>query len=84
MALFTGLSQATLETYRSEAQTALHQILTLKRVARITTADGKTVSFGPSDIAQLKSYIQSLDTAISILSGTTGAGLPYSVATWTR
>ena len=84
MALFTDIPLATLKTYRSEAQTALHQILTLKRVARITTADGKTVAFGPSDIAQLRSYLHSLDTAISILSGTTGAGLPYSVATWTR
>lgn len=84
MALFTGIPLATLRTYRSEAQVALHQILTLKRVIRIGTADGKTVAFGPSDIAQLKSYIHSLDTAISILSGTTGAGTPYSVATWTR
>jgi hypothetical protein len=84
MALFTGLSLATLQTYRSEAQTALHQVLTLKRVARITTADGKTVAFGPTDIAQLRSYLHSLDTAIAILEGTTGAGLPYSVATWTR
>ncbi len=83
MALFTGISLSDLRTYRSEAQVALHQVLILKRVARITTADGKTVGFGPTDIAQLRSYLHSLDQAIAILEGTT-TGSPYSVATWTR
>lgn len=73
-----------MRTYRSEAQTALHQVLTLKRVSRITTADGKTVAFGPTDIAQLRSYLHSLDRSIAILEGTAGAGSPYSVAKWTR
>lgn len=84
MALFTGIPVATLRTYRSEAQVALQQVLTVQRVIRISTADGKSVAFGPTDIAQLKSYISTLDRAIAILEGNTSALLPYSVATWTR
>jgi hypothetical protein len=84
MALFTGIPVATLRTYRSEAQVALQQVLTMQRVIRISTADGKSVAFGPTDIVQLRSYLSALDRAISILEGNRSASCPYSVATWTR
>jgi hypothetical protein len=83
MANFSDIPLATLLTYRSEAQVALHQVLTLKRVARITTSDGKTVAFGPTDIPQLRSYLNALDRAIAVLQGTT-TGQPWATATWTR
>jgi hypothetical protein len=55
----------------------------LKRVARVTTSDGKTVAFGPTDIAQLRSYLNALDRAIAVLQGTS-TGQPWATAVWTR
>jgi len=80
--IFSGISQATLQGWLTDAQNALQQLALGKQVVRIQTADGKAVSFTSGDVDQLKAHIRALQTAIAIGSGS--SALPYSVATWTR
>ena len=82
---FTGVSSATLSLWLTEAQTALHDLSVGKKVVTIASADGKRISFTPSETKELRSYILRLQRAISIATGnTSNSGLPYSEATWTR
>lgn len=82
MALFTGVSTATLTTWLSEAQTALHEVSIGKRTVTLALGD-KRVSFSPADVRALRAHISQIQTAIAIATGNT-TGSPVSVATWTR
>ncbi|MBK8184817.1 MAG: hypothetical protein IPK63_18820 [Candidatus Competibacteraceae bacterium] len=80
---FSGISTATLQSWLSDAQTAMQQLAIGKKTVSIGTSDGKRISFTPSELPELRKYILRLQTAISIATGAT-TGQPYSVATWTR
>ena len=80
---FSGIATATLQSWLSEAQTAMHDLAIGKKTVSIATADGKRISFTPSELPELRKYILRLQAAISIASGQS-SGQPYSVAVWTR
>ena len=82
MSEFTGISVATLNTWLTEAQTALHDLSVGKKVVQVGSGD-KQLSFTAANIRQLRAYIGRIQQAIAITSGQTAAA-PYSVATWTR
>lgn len=82
MSLFSGVSTATLTTWLSEAQTALHEVSIGKRTVTLALGD-KRVSFSPADVRALRAHIAQIQTAIAIATGSTSAS-PVSVATWTR
>lgn len=82
MSEFTGIALATLNTWLTEAQLALHQLSIGTRVVRLSTGD-KTLVFTASTIRDLRQYISRLQMEIAIRAGQTTA-TPYSVATWTR
>lgn len=80
---FTDVPVATLQLYLAEAQVALHQVTVQKAIVTVVTADGKRVSFGPTQIPELRRYVVRLKTAIAIALGQT-VSAPFGVATWTR
>jgi len=80
---FSGIATATLQTWLTDAQTAMQSLALGKQTVSISTADGKRISFTAADLDKLRRYIYRLQTAIAIATGET-TGLPYSVATWTR
>lgn len=83
MSIFDGIPTATLQTWLTEAQTAMHALAVGgKQVVQVALGD-KRVVFTPGDLGKLKSYIGQLQTAIAVNAGQTVGG-PYSVATWTR
>lgn len=82
MSEFTGISVSTLNTWLTEAQTALHDLSVGKKVVQVGSGD-KQMSFTAANVRQLRSYIARLQTAIAVAGGETLAQ-PYSVATWTR
>ena len=82
MSEFTGISLATLNTWLTEAQLALHDLSVGKKVVKIGTGD-KQLSFSQADVRQLRQYISRLQMEIAIRAGQTTA-TPYSIATWTR
>jgi hypothetical protein len=79
---FSGIATATLQSWLSDAQTAMQQLALGKQVVRIQTGE-KSLSFTQADLDKLRRYIYRLQTAISIATGAT-TGQPYSVAVWTR
>lgn len=82
MSEFTGISLATLNTWLTEAQLALHDLSVGKKVVKIGSSD-KQLTFTQADIRQLRSYVGRLQMEIAIRAGQTTA-TPYSIATWTR
>lgn len=82
MSLFSGVSLATLNTWLTEAQTALHEVIVGQRTVSLALGD-KRIAFGPADVRALRAHISQIQTAIAILSGS-NTGSPVSVATWTR
>jgi len=82
MSLFDGVSLATLNTWLTEAQIALHEVAVGKRTVSLSLGD-KRITFGPADIRALRAHISQIQTAIAINRGT-ATGSPVSVATWTR
>jgi len=82
MSEFTGISLATLNTWLTEAQLALHDLSVGKKVVKIGTAD-KQLTFTQADIRQLRSYVGRLQTEIAVRGGQSAAQ-PYAVATWVR
>lgn len=62
----------TLRAWRSEAQAALHQLVTGALVASCTRL-GRTVSYTQANVADLRSYISDLDQQIATAAGTTPA-----------
>lgn len=82
MSIFSGIPVATLQSWLSDAQTALQELAIGKRTVSISTGD-KRISFSPAELPRLKAYIGQLQTAIADAQGSTTTG-PYSVATWTR
>jgi hypothetical protein len=81
--IFSGVPTATLQTWLTDSQNALHQLALGKQVVRVATSDGKSVAFTAGDVDKLKQHIRALQAAISIASGQS-SGQPYSVAVWTR
>lgn len=79
---FSGIATATLQTWLTDAQTAMQSLALGKQVVRIQTGE-KSISFTQADLDKLRSYIYRLQSAIAIATGGT-TSLPYSVATWTR
>jgi hypothetical protein len=79
---FSGIATATLQTWLTDAQTAMQSLALGKQVVRIQTGE-KSISFTQADLDKLRRYIYRLQTAIAIATGET-TSLPYSVATWTR
>ena len=82
MSIFTGIPTATLQTWLTEAQTAMQALAVGTKTVQVRMGD-KQLAFTPADLSKLKSYIGQLPTAIAINTGQTVGG-PYSVATWTR
>lgn len=82
MSIFSGIATATLSSWLSEAQTALHDLSVGKKTVSIGIGD-KRITFSPAEVPKLKSYIGQLQVQIAINQGTAVGG-PYSVATWTR
>lgn len=82
MSIFTGIPVATLQTWLSDAQTAMQELAIGKRAVTIAIGD-KRLSFSPAELPRLKSYICQLQAAIAEATGA-ATGQPYSVATWTR
>lgn len=82
MSAFDGVTLATLNTWLSEAQTALHEVAVGKRTVSLSLGD-KRIAFGPADIRALRAHISQLQVAIAVLGGTATSS-PVSVATWTR
>lgn len=84
MSIYAGVATATLQTWLTEAQTALHELLVLKRAVNVAIGDKRvSFAFSASGVADLKAHIRGLQVAISIAQGTS-TGSPYSVATWNR
>ena len=79
---FSGIATATLQTWLTDAQTAMQSLALGKQVVRIQTGE-KSISFTQADLDKLRRYIYRLQTAIAIATGAT-TDQPYSVATWTR
>lgn len=72
---------ATLQTRLSEAEAALHQVLTGKKV-EVAERDGRRVQYSganPGDSQRLQAYIQSLKAEIATLSGAIGMRRPIGV-----
>ena len=84
MSIYAGVSAVTLQTWLTEAQTALHELVILKRTVNVAIGDKRVAfAFSASGVADLKTHIRGLQTAIAIAQGTS-TGSPYSVATWNR
>ncbi len=82
MSEFTGIALATLNTWLTEAQLALHDLSVGKKVVKIGNAD-KQISFTQADIRQLRAYIGRLQMEIAVRGGQSTAQ-PYAIATWVR
>jgi hypothetical protein len=54
-----------LQTYLTEAQLALHKLLTGQQTVRLMY-DGKEVSYTPSTVGDLRGYIAELETKLGI------------------
>jgi len=80
--IFSGIATATLQTWLTDAQTALHEVSIGKRTVTLALGD-KRVSFSPADVRALRAHIAQIQTAIAIATGNP-TGSPVSVATWTR
>lgn len=84
MSIYAGASVATLQSWLTEAQTALHELVVLKRTVNVSIGDKRVAfAFSASGVADLKAHIRGLQTAIAIAQGA-ATGSPYSVATWNR
>ena len=82
MSEFDGIALVTLNTWLSEAQTALHELSVGKKTVSVSMGD-KRVSFGLAEVRQLRAYIGRLQIELAIRAGGSAA-TPYSVATWER
>ena len=82
MNVYAGISLATLNTWLTEAQSAYHALSIGKQTVSLSIGD-KRVAFTAAEVTQLRNYINQLQTAIAINTGTS-TGKPYSSATWTR
>jgi len=82
MNVYAGISLATLTTWLTEAQSAYHALSIGKQTVSLSIGD-KRVAFTAAEVPQLRNYINQLQTAIAINTGTS-TGKPYSSATWTR
>jgi len=82
MNVYAGISLATLNTWLTEAQSAYHALSIGKQTVSLSIGD-KRVAFTAAEVPQLRNYINQLQTAIAINTGTS-TGKPYSSATWTR
>lgn len=60
---------ATLQTRLEEAETALHQLMTGKQVARVGHGDAQ-VEYTKADLPALRSYIRDLNAQIAEAQGT--------------
>lgn len=83
MSIYSGIPLATLQTRLTEAQDALHALVTGTLTVSIGSAD-KRLTFNQADIPALRTYIADLMRAIAIASGSTSASRAPAVATWTR
>jgi len=82
MNVYAGISLATLNTWLTEAQSAYHALSIGKQTVSLSIGD-KRVAFTAAEVTQLRNYINQLQIAIAINTGTS-TGKPYSSATWTR
>lgn len=64
---------ATLQTQLSEARAALHQLVIGNKAVDVTI-DGKRVSYGKTEVAQLNAYIADLRARIITAGGTCSDG----------
>ena len=83
MSIYSGIPLATLQSRLTEAQDALHALLTGSLTASVSTGD-KRITFHQTEIPALRTYIADLLRAISIASGSAPASRAPAVATWTR
>lgn len=84
MSIYSGIPLATLEARLTEAQDALHALVTGTLTMSLGSAD-KRLTFNQADIPALRVYIADLQRAIRIASGdTSGARRSPAIATWTR
>lgn len=84
MSIYAGVATATLQSWLTEAQTAFHELVVLKRTVNVAIGDKRVAfAFSASGVADLKAHIRGLQTAIAIAQGSS-TGSPYSVATWNR
>lgn len=49
----------------AEAESARHDLLTGKKIARVTTADGESVDYAPADAGKLDAYIAQLQALVA-------------------
>lgn len=82
MSIFAGIAVETLNTWLTEAQTALQKLAIGAQTVSLAYGD-KRVAFTPAQVKQLKAHIHSLQVAIAVAQGNT-TPKPYKVATWTR
>lgn len=83
MSIYSGIPLATLQTRLTEAQDALHALLTGTLTVSLGAGD-KRLAFNQADIPALRTYIADLMRAIAIASGAASGSRAPAVATWTR
>jgi hypothetical protein len=69
----------TLQTRLTEAEAALHDLLTGRREVSVSWASGQQVSYSKSDLPELRRYIQQLKAEIAEL---TGANRRAPISLW--
>ena len=74
--MFEGIDDATLRTWLSEAQTALHEIEIGKRVVMLIH-NGKRVEYQRSSMPSLRAYISHLNSALNGRGRVTGIGVIF-------
>ena len=62
--MFEGIDDATLRSWLKEAQSALHDIETGKRVVMLVH-NGKRIEYQRSNLQSLRAYISQLSSAVS-------------------
>lgn len=66
------MTKEQLETYLSEARTALHALMTGQTMVSVSY-EGRSVSYYRSNLAELRAYIRDLETRLN------GRGPPFGV-----
>jgi hypothetical protein len=70
---------ATLETYLTQAQTALHKLMTGDKRVAVSFPDGGSITYQSTDIGALQNYIASLERQINDGSSAGSKRRPFGV-----
>lgn len=79
MSVYAGISPSTLSAWLSEAQTALHELVTGAQVVSLSRGDQR-LAFTAADVDKLKRHIRDIQIALGIA----GSSSRPAVARWTR